>query len=80
MELLAIWLGNIIDLLEPDVIVFGGGIGELASEWFGHMRSKLSAWCIIKRGVEIPLVLARYVADSGIAGAAALCLASAAKA
>jgi glucokinase len=80
MDLLVIWLGNIIDLLEPDVIVFGGGIGELASEWFGHIRKKLPAWCIIKRGVEIPLVLARYVADSGIAGAAALCLSAAAKA
>jgi len=80
MDLLAIWLGNIIDLLEPNVIIFGGGIGELASEWFGHIRSKLPAWCIIKRGVEIPLVLARYVADTGIAGAAALCLAPASKA
>jgi glucokinase len=78
MDLLTTWLGSIIDLLEPEVIVFGGGIGELASEWFGHIRSKLPAWCIIKRGVEIPLVLARYVADSGIAGAAALCLAPAA--
>jgi glucokinase len=77
MDLLTILLGNIIDLLEPEVIVFGGGIGELASEWFGHIKSKLPAWCIIKRGVEIPLVLARYVADSGIAGAAALCLAPA---
>jgi glucokinase len=80
MDLLTIWLGNIIDLLEPDVIVFGGGIGELASEWFTYIRGKLPAWCIIKRGVEIPLVLAHYVADSGIAGAAALCLAAAPKA
>ncbi len=78
MDLLTIWLGNIIDLLEPEVIVFGGGIGELASEWFGQIRGKLPAWIIIKRGAEIPLVLARYVADSGIAGAAALCLAPAA--
>jgi glucokinase len=80
MDLITIWLGNIIDLLEPDVIVFGGGIGELASEWFDYIRGKLPAWIIIKRGVEIPLVLARYVADSGIAGAAALCLAPSAKA
>lgn len=75
-DLITIWLGNIIDLLEPDVIVMGGGIGELASEWFGYIKGKLPAWCIIKRGVEIPIVLARYVADSGIAGAAALCLPS----
>ena len=76
MDYLTVWLGNIIDLLEPEVIVIGGGIGELASEWFGYIRAKLPAWIIIKRGAEIPIVLARYVADSGIAGAAALCLAS----
>ncbi len=29
-DLLTVWLGNIIDLLEPEVMVFGGGIGELA--------------------------------------------------
>jgi glucokinase len=76
MDYLVVWLGNIIDLLEPDVIVIGGGIGQLASEWFDYIRAKLPAWIIIKRGIEIPIVLARYVADSGIAGAAALCLAS----
>jgi glucokinase len=76
MDYLIVWLGNVIDLLEPDVIVIGGGIGQLASEWFDYIRAKLPAWIIIKRGAEIPIVLARYVADSGIAGAAALCLAS----
>jgi glucokinase len=79
-DFITIWLGNIIDLLEPDVIVMGGGIGELAGEWFGYIREKLPAWIIIKRGIEIPIVLARYIADSGIAGAAALCLASRPKA
>jgi len=74
MDFIAIWLGNIIDVLEPDVIVFGGGIGQLASQWFPHIRAKLNDWCIIKRGIETQLLLARYVADSGIAGAAALCL------
>jgi glucokinase len=80
MDYLIVWLGNIIDLLEPDVIVIGGGIGQLASEWFDYIRAKLPAWIIIKRGAEIPIVLARYVADSGIAGAAALCLAAQPKA
>jgi glucokinase len=79
MDYLIVWLGNIIDLLEPEVIVIGGGIGQLASEWLDYIHSKLPAWIIIKRGAEIPIVLARYVADSGIAGAAALCLASIAK-
>jgi glucokinase len=74
-DLLAIWLGNIVDLLEPDAIVFGGGIGELASHGFDRIRKSLPQWSINPRCAEIPLLLARYGADAGIAGAAALCLA-----
>jgi glucokinase len=73
-DLLAIWLGNIVDLFEPDVIIFGGGMGELMSEWFGRIREQLPAWTINSRCREIPLVRAHYGEDSGIAGAAALCL------
>ncbi len=72
--LLAIWLGNVIDLLEPDVIVVGGGVGELMSEWFDFMRGVLPKWSINQRCREIPLVLAKYKEDAGVAGAAALCL------
>jgi len=73
-DLVAIWLGNIVDILEPDVMIFGGGVGELASEWFAYIRSKLPAWSINSRCQEIPLLPARYGADSGVPGAAALCL------
>jgi len=72
--LLAIWLGNIVDLLEPDVIIFGGGMGALMSEWFDYIREHLPEWSINSRCTEIPLVRAHYGEDSGIAGAAALCL------
>ena len=72
---LAIWLGNIIDFLEPDVIVIGGGVGELMSEWFDFIRGVLPKWSINQRCPEIPLLLAKYKEDAGIAGAAALCLA-----
>lgn len=73
-DLLAIWLGNIVDLLEPDAIVFGGGMGALMSEWFPYIRKQLPRWSINSRCAEIPLVSARYGEDSGIAGGAALCL------
>lgn len=73
-DLLAIWLGNIVDLLEPDVIIFGGGMGALMSEWFPHIRKQLPRWSINSRCSEIPLVSARYGEDSGIVGGAALCL------
>jgi glucokinase len=73
-DYLAIWLGTIIDLLEPAVIIVGGGLGELMEFWFEHIRSQLSSWSINSRCQEIPLVRAHYAEDSGIAGAAALCL------
>lgn len=72
--LLAIWLGNIVDLLESDVIILGGGMGALMSEWFDYIREHLPEWSINSRCTEIPLVRAHYGEDSGIAGAAALCL------
>jgi len=72
-DLLTVWLGNMIDLLEPDVVVFGGGMARLMSEFFKRMRSELPKWCINARCTEIPLVLAKYGSDAGVAGAAALC-------
>ena len=74
-DLLAVWLGNIVDLLEPDVMVVGGGVGELISRWFEHIKEELPRWAINQRCRDIPLLLARYKADAGIAGAAALCMA-----
>jgi glucokinase len=73
-EYLAIWLGNMIDILEPHVIIFGGGMGMLMSEWFDFIRQQLPSWSINQRCKEIPLLLARYHEDSGIAGSAALCI------
>jgi glucokinase len=71
-HLLTIWLGTIVDLLEPDVMVIGGGVAQLMSSFFATMSAGLPAWCVNKRAGEIPLVLARYGNDAGIAGAAAL--------
>lgn len=71
--LLTVWLGNVIDLLEPDVMVMGGGVAELMSSFFDDIRDGFKEWAINKRAGEIPLVLARYGSDAGIAGAAALC-------
>jgi glucokinase len=73
-DYLAIWLGNIVDMVEPDVIIIGGGMAEMMSNWLPVIREKLPAWSINSRCNEIPLVRARYREDSGIAGGAAVCL------
>jgi glucokinase len=73
-DLLAIWLGNMIDLFDPDVIVVGGGMGELIAGWFGRMHQQITKWCVNLRCGEIPLVRAHYREDSAVAGGAALCV------
>lgn len=72
-ELLTIWLGNMIDLLDPDVIVMGGGVAAMMSPFFEDIRSGLPRWTIDPHALEIPILLAHYKADAGIAGGAALC-------
>jgi glucokinase len=72
-DFLAIWAGNIIDLLEPDVFIFGGGLSQLMSGFFPRIHEQLPHWCVNQRFAEIPMVLAHYGSDAGIAGAAALC-------
>jgi glucokinase len=72
IELLAVALGNAIDLLEPDIIVIGGGVAAVFLPFFDHLRQRIPRWAINSRSGEIPVVSAYYGADAGIAGAAAL--------
>lgn len=72
-EMLALWLSNIIDLLDPDVIVIGGGAAALYRLYFDELRGRIPQFAVNPRANEIPIVSARYGADSGIAGGAALC-------
>ena len=73
VELLTAWLGNIVDLLDPDVLVMGGGVAAMLQPFFGEIKTQLPRWCVNPRVSEIPLVMAHYGADAGIAGGAALC-------
>jgi glucokinase len=73
VELLAFWFGNIIDLLEPDVIIMGGGVSSMLKPFIGQIRDRLPGCCVNQRCTEIPFVMARYGEDAGIAGGAALC-------
>jgi len=73
-DFLAVWAGNIIDLLEPDVFIFGGGLAQLMSSFVPRIQEQLPNWCVNQRFAEIPMVLAKYGSDAGIAGAAALCV------
>jgi glucokinase len=73
VQLLSLWLSNIVDLLEPDVIIIGGGVAAMLNPLFGDIAEGLAKYCIISRCREIPLLKAHYGKDAGIAGGAALC-------
>jgi len=73
VHLLTIWLGNIVDLLDPDVIVVGGGVAAMLRNFFEEIKCGVPDWCVNPRVSEIPLLMAHYGADAGIAGGAALC-------
>src|SRR5260221_2098451 len=72
MEWLAAWLGNIVDLLEPEVMILGGGVAEMLRPHFGEIQERMKKWCVNARYAEIPVVAAHYGENSGIAGGAAL--------
>ena len=73
VKLLALWLSNIVDLLEPDVMIVGGGVAAMLSPFFADLSNWLVEYCVNSRSREIPLLKAHYGADAGIAGGAALC-------
>lgn len=72
VELLTLWLGNIVDLLDPDVLIVGGGVAAMLQPFFGDIRDRLPSCSVNPRCREIPLVPAFYGEDAGIAGGAAL--------
>jgi len=74
VDFLSIWLGNIVDILDPDVIVMGGGVAAMLNPFFDEIKSRTPVWCVNPRASEIPLLMAHYGADAGIAGGAALCI------
>jgi glucokinase len=74
VEYLSCWLGNVIDLLEPEVVIVGGGVSLMLRPFFAELGEKLPAYCENQRAGETPIVPSHYGEDAGIAGGAALCL------
>jgi len=73
VELLIPWLGNIVDLFDPDVLVVGGGVAAMLKPFYAEIQRQLPKWCVNPNVAKIPLLIAHYGADAGIAGGAALC-------
>jgi glucokinase len=73
VEILAYWLGNIVDLIEPDVVIVGGGVAPTLAPYLEGIYKRWHGACINPRAQVIPIILSSYGDDAGVTGAAALC-------
>jgi hypothetical protein len=48
-------------------------VAAMLQPFFADIKGRLPGWCVNPRASEIPLLMAYYGADAGIAGGAALC-------
>jgi glucokinase len=73
LDILAYWLGNVIDYQEPELIVMGGGVSTTLAPYLEDIRRRWIGNIVNPWPQDVPLVLAHYGEEAGIAGAAALC-------
>jgi glucokinase len=75
-DFLCVWLGNIIDLMEPEAIVIGGGLGPLMYTYLPRIRRQLRVHSIHPGRSAVRIHRARFGSQSALLGAAALWLES----
>lgn len=68
VDRLARGLASVVNLLDPDVIVLGGGMSNVA-RLYQELPARLSALCF-SDGVDTPILRARHGDSSGVRGAA----------
>jgi fructokinase len=68
VDRLARGLASVINLLDPDVIVLGGGMSNVA-HLYDAVPARLQAWCF-SDGIDTPIRPARHGDSSGVRGAA----------
>jgi glucokinase len=69
---LGAWLGAVISLLDPGIIVLGGGVAQIGEALFGRLRAAAPRWTVNPYAEQIPIVPAQFGAESGVIGAAAV--------
>ncbi|MBF0145368.1 MAG: ROK family protein [Magnetococcales bacterium] len=69
---LGLWLGGMVALFDPEMVVIGGGCANLGEPLFQAMRQTMIARTIHPKAQEIPVVPAQLGTASGVMGAASL--------
>jgi glucokinase len=72
------WLGigiaNLVNMLNPDVVVVGGGVMAAGELLLGPAREVVASRALSPSREHVQIVPARFGAESGMLGAAALAL------
>lgn len=76
VEMVAAWMGGVISLLDPDVIVVGGGVAKIGEPLFARLRERVPAKTINQFARQTPIVPAALAAHVGVIGAASVALAA----
>ena len=71
-KLLGVWLGSMISVLDPEIIVIGGGVSLLGNLLFREIRSTIPLRTINIFAKKTPVVQAKLKRDVGIFGAASV--------
>ena len=71
---LGAWLGGVVSLLDPDIIVLGGGVMQIGEPLFTRLRAIVPARTVNPYAAQTPIVPAYFGADAGVVGAAAVVL------
>jgi glucokinase len=69
---LGAWLGSVVSLLDPDIIVIGGGVSKIGEPLFEKLREIVPRRTVNPHARELPIVAAKFGAEAGIVGAAAV--------
>ncbi|MGA7623485.1 MAG: ROK family protein [Candidatus Acidiferrales bacterium] len=70
-DYLGTWLTNIVDLLEPEAIIFGGGMGRVMMSLCSRVQKNLVPPSIQVKRRGVPIINAHYGSESALVGAAA---------
>lgn len=71
-RLLGVWLGGMINILDPEIIVIGGGVSLIGRPLFDEIRKNVYISTININARNTPIVQAKLKKDVGIFGAASL--------
>jgi glucokinase len=73
-EVFGAWLGGMISVLDPDIIVIGGGVSRIGAPLFEGLRRIVPTKTINQFAAQTPIVPAQLAENVGILGAASTVL------